>query len=133
MGPEKLDVAVYYIRGLDDLADMAASKHDQATISGLGLAEATCGALRGDVVEPGVAAVRRLADRHGGAQLFQKYWIGQTPMEAEVGGSAWRRRARDDRARRPPHDEYSSDRPYNQGLFHTGRGGGDQGDSSCSR
>ena len=32
MGPEKLDNAVYYIRGLYDLADMARSKHDGATV-----------------------------------------------------------------------------------------------------
>ncbi|MBO0786505.1 MAG: glycogen debranching protein, partial [Actinobacteria bacterium] len=31
MGPEKLDNAVYFIRGLYDLADMARSKHDTAT------------------------------------------------------------------------------------------------------
>ena len=31
MGPEKLDNTVYYIRGLYDLADLAQSKHDQAT------------------------------------------------------------------------------------------------------
>ena len=31
MGPEKLDNAVYFIRGLYDLADMARSKHDGAT------------------------------------------------------------------------------------------------------
>src|SRR4029079_9348747 len=32
MGPQKLDNAVYYIRGLYDLADMARSKHDRATV-----------------------------------------------------------------------------------------------------
>ena len=32
MGPEKLDNTVYYIRGLYDLADMARSKHDSATV-----------------------------------------------------------------------------------------------------
>src|SRR5205085_4804584 len=31
MGPEKLDNAVYFIRGLYDLADMARSRHDEAT------------------------------------------------------------------------------------------------------
>ena len=32
MGPEKLDNGVYYIRALLDLADMARSKHDDATV-----------------------------------------------------------------------------------------------------
>ena len=32
MGPEKLDNTVYFIRGLYDLADMANSKHDGATV-----------------------------------------------------------------------------------------------------
>ena len=32
MGPEKLDNGVYYIRSLLDLADMARSKHDDATV-----------------------------------------------------------------------------------------------------
>ena len=32
MGQEKLDVSVYAIRGLLDLADMAASKGDRATL-----------------------------------------------------------------------------------------------------
>ena len=31
MGPEKLDNAVYFIRGLYDLADMAKAKRDRAT------------------------------------------------------------------------------------------------------
>jgi hypothetical protein len=33
MGPEKLDNTVYFIRGLYDLADMANSKHDDATVA----------------------------------------------------------------------------------------------------
>ena len=78
MGPEKLDNAVYYIRGLYDLADMARSKHD------------------GDVFAWANNLARKLhqsfdetwwfetaADQYadslnepGNQQSFQKHWIG---------------------------------------------------------
>jgi hypothetical protein len=125
MGPEKLDVAVYYIRALDDLADMAASKHDRATerwASGIarGLKarfESTwcCG------------PDNQYSDsqNEAGKQLFQKYWIGQVPMEAEVDGAGLADADHGAAALAARHSgDYSSDRPYNRGLFHTGRDGG---------
>ena len=65
MGTEKLDNTVYTIRGLRDLADLAASKHDTATQAvGDDEGRRPRAALRHDVVErPGHAAVRRLAER----------------------------------------------------------------------
>ena len=56
MGEEKLDNAVYLIRGLYDLADMAAAKQrpDDRRGGRSGLADRLRGALRHDVVGRGV-------------------------------------------------------------------------------
>ena len=87
MGEEKLDNAVYTIRGLYDLADMARSKGDQAT------AEWATQKARG--------MQRRFESswwfgREGATQyadslrnpdnekVFQRHWIGATPMEVEL-------------------------------------------------
>jgi hypothetical protein len=86
MGQEKLDVAVYTIRGLLDLADMASAKGDRATA-----AWATAQAVQreskfeqawwygGDAK----SYADSLSDP-GNVKLFQRYWIGATPMEAEL-------------------------------------------------
>jgi hypothetical protein len=64
-----------------------------------------------------------------GTQNFQKHWIGQTPMEAqlfdgsELAGAAHGQTALAGRE----NSCYSGDRPGSQGLFHTGCGGGDNG------
>jgi hypothetical protein len=130
MGPEKLDVAVYYIRALDDLADMAAAKHDRAT-------EKWASDISSDLKSrfestwccgPDNQYADSLDANHG--KLFQKYWIGQTPMEAEVGGAGLADADHGDAALAGrENDTYSSDRgapdqQFNRGLFHTGRGGG---------
>ncbi len=134
MGPEKLDVAVYYIRGLYDLADMAASKHDRATYKWASGEASRLAKARFETTwwyAPAGQYADSLTDTD--APLFQKYWIGQTPMEAEVGRlRAWRRRT----TARPaldgsPHGRYSGDRPYNRGLFHTGRGGAPTATATC--
>ncbi len=67
MGEEKLDNTVYTIRGLRDLADLAASKGDTATRTlGHGQGRRPRGALRRGVVERlRHPAVRRLARRPG--------------------------------------------------------------------
>ena len=87
MGEEKLDNAVYTIRGLYDLADMARSKGDTAT------AEWATEKARG--------MQRRFEGswwfgRQGAMQyadslrnpdeekVFQRHWIGATPMEVEL-------------------------------------------------
>jgi hypothetical protein len=86
MGQEKLDVAVYTIRGLLDLADMASAKGDQATA-----AWANTQAIKreqkfeqtwwygGDAK----SYADSLSDP-GNVKLYQRYWIGVTPMEAEL-------------------------------------------------
>ncbi|HVD16283.1 MAG TPA: glycogen debranching protein [Actinomycetota bacterium] len=134
MGPEKLDNAVYFIRGLYDLADMARSKHDGATA-----AWATNLARQAQQRFDGTwwfEAAQQYADSlndPGNVQSFQKHWIGQTPMEAElrVKGETVPGLAPFDHGntalagRETPC--YSGERPFNRGLFHTGCGGGPEG------
>ena len=66
MGEEKLDVTTATIRGLYDLADLARSKGDAATLRVGAIARAPDGGgLRGVLVDAGGAAARRLARRPG--------------------------------------------------------------------
>ncbi len=66
MGPEKLDNAVYYIRGLFDLADMAKSKGDAATFSWATRPRAQAARrVREHLVGHVRSAVRGLAHRPG--------------------------------------------------------------------
>jgi hypothetical protein len=133
MGPEKLDNTVYFIRGLYDLADMARSKHDGATFAwAMNLAR--------DLQQRfdrtwWFQAAQQYADSLGAnnQQSFQKHWIGQTPMEAElringqtVPGLAPNGHGTTALAGRE-NECYSGERPLNRGLFHTGCGGGANG------
>jgi hypothetical protein len=136
MGVEKLDNAVYLIRGLFDLADMARAKGDSGTFAWakdharrlLDRFEATWW----------MPAERQYADSiddppAGGPNIQQqdRHWIGVTPMEAELTlgsketfpGLAIRANGTQALALRET-DCYSGFRPYNLGLFHTGCGGG---------
>jgi hypothetical protein len=134
MGPEKLDNAVYYIRGLLDLADMAKSKRDYGTVA---WTTRTARDLQRRFESTWWnAANNQYADSltDGNAQLFQKHWIGQVPMEAELAdGSSV---ASTDHGRTAlagrENSTYSGDRPFNRGLFHTGRGGGADGKGDLS-
>jgi hypothetical protein len=134
MGPEKLDNAVYFIRGLYDLADMARAKHDRATYA---WASNLAGQLRQRFDGTWwYQAAQQYADslnEPGNQQSFQKHWIGQTPMEAEL-----RVNGRTVPGLAPfPHgdtalagrenDCYSGEHPLNPGLYHTGCGGGPEG------
>jgi hypothetical protein len=134
MGPEKLDNGVYYMRGLYDLADMASSKHDRATARwARNLAnrlrrqfEATwwdkaAGQYADSLIDP------------GNKQSFQKHWIGQVPMEAQLTsgtrvtpGVASRSHGITALAGRE-NACFSGERPGSRGLFHTGCGGGSDG------
>jgi hypothetical protein len=86
MGEEKLDNAVYTIRGLRDLADMAASKGDTAI--------RTWATTRAEDLESRFeatwwygSAANQYADSlddPGDAKVFQRHWIGLTPIEAEL-------------------------------------------------
>jgi hypothetical protein len=134
MGPEKLDVAVYYIRGLYDLADMARAKHDGATFAwARNLARRLQQRFDGTWwFEPEQQYADSLNDP-GNVQSFQKHWIGQTPMESElrVGGRTVPGLApfdHGDTALAGREDPcYSGQHPLNPGLFHTGCGGGPEG------
>ena len=134
MGPEKLDNSVYYIRGLYDLASMAKAKHDGTTYAWANnLARQI--ADRFDTTW-WYAAASQYADSlvdPGNVQSFQKHWIGQTPMEAElqvngrtVPGLAPYAHGDTALAGRE-NDCYSGTAPLSTGLFHTGCGGGANG------
>jgi hypothetical protein len=130
MGEEKLDNTVYAIRGLRDLAAMAQSKGDSATQS---WAESHASAMETAFESAWwVAGVPQYADSlddPGDVKLMQRYWIGVTPMEAELyrGGEPVPGLAAADHANaaldvreRPCYgDDF--------GLFHTGASGCDNG------
>jgi glycogen debranching enzyme len=134
MGPEKLDNTVYFIRGLYDLADMARSKHDGATFAwAMNLARKAQERFdRTWWFESAQQYADSLNDP-GDVQSFQKHWIGQTPMEAElrVKGETVPGLApfgHGDTALAGREDPcYSGEHPLNPGLFHTGCGGGPTG------
>ncbi|GAA4717168.1 hypothetical protein GCM10025782_12830 [Pedococcus ginsenosidimutans] len=134
MGPEKLDNTVYYIRGLYDLADMAKSRHDGTTYAWANnLARQISSRFDSTWW---YAAASQYADSlvdPGDVQSFQKHWIGQTPMEAELqvngrtqAGLAPYAHGNAALAGRE-NDCYSGTAPLSTGLFHTGCGGGANG------
>jgi hypothetical protein len=134
MGPEKLDVAVYTIRGLLDLADLARSVRDGATRR---WAEARAEALLGRFESAWwMPEVPQHADSLGpnGEKIQQRHWIGVTPMEAEllvddVPRLGLARRAHGIPALRlREQDCYSDD----FGLFHTGAPGCDPAPDAAS-
>jgi hypothetical protein len=140
MGPEKLDNAVYYIRSLFDLADMARSKHDGATYAwATKLGRDLLGRFENTWWYPQAQQYADSLTDPGNQQSFQKHWIGQTPMDAELTlsdgttqpGIADRRHGSTALAGRET-SEYSGDRPGSRGLFHTGRGGGADGKGDLS-
>lgn len=91
MGEEKLDNTVYTIRGLRDLADLAASKGDTAVRS--------WASTRADNLQRRFEAAwwfgptaSQYADSidtpnngvNDNSKIFQRHWIGLTPVEAEL-------------------------------------------------
>ena len=134
MGPEKLDNTVYLIRGLYDLADMARSKHDGATAAwATNLARKLHQRFDGTWWYTAAEQYADSLNDPGDVQSFQKHWIGQTPMEAEltvdgraVPGLAPLAHGTTALAGRE-NDCYSGTPPFNPGLFHTGCGGGANG------
>jgi hypothetical protein len=86
MGQEKLDVAVYTIRGLLDLADLASAKGDRPTAA-WARAQAAQREQKFEQTWWYGGDARSYADSlsdPGNVKLFQRYWIGATPMEAEL-------------------------------------------------
>jgi len=134
MGEEKLDNAVYYIRGLYDYADMARSAGDAAAAED---AERLADDLAGRFEDAWwIEAEQQYADSlqdPGNVKINQKHWIGVDPMEVElfrdgafVPGLASRETGSRALATRE-NSCYSGERPGNRGLFHTGCGGGPTG------
>jgi hypothetical protein len=85
MGEEKLDNTVYTIRGLWDLADLADARGDRATRR---WAERHARDLQarfeGAWWVPAVRAYADSLDDPGDVPLYQRHWIGVTPMEVEL-------------------------------------------------
>ena len=134
MGPEKLDNAVYFIRGLYDLADMARAKHDGATYAwARNLARQLQQRFDGTWWYEAAQQYADSLNEPGNQQSFQKHWIGQTPMDAElrVNGQTVPGLAPfahgDTALAGRENDCYSGTPPFNPGLFHTGCGGGPEG------
>ncbi|QGN58986.1 glycogen debranching protein [Nostocoides sp. HKS02] len=134
MGQEKLDNTVYFIRGLYDLADMARSKRDGATYAwATNLARMLNQRFDGTWWYQAAQQYADSLNDPGNVQSFQKHWIGQTPMEAElrIAGQSVPGLAPFDHGtaalagREDPC--YSGTPPFNPGLFHTACGGGPEG------
>ena len=86
MGPEKLDNAVYTVRGMADLADMARFRGDAPTVAWAeGLLAQMRAAFEGDwwITDPGVT---QYADSRSEAdeKQLRRHWIGVTPMDVEL-------------------------------------------------
>ena len=134
MGQEKLDNAVYYIRGLYDYADMARSAGQAANADA---AEARADDLAARFEDAWwFEADQQYADsllNPGDVKVDQKHWIGSDPMEVELfrdgefvpGLAAYANGSRALAARET--GCYSGQRPFNRGLFHSGCGGGPTG------
>jgi hypothetical protein len=131
MGEEKLDNTVYTIRGLYDLADMAAAMGDRATRR-FALAHARALHSRFETAwwMASVPGYADSLDDPGDHQLYQRHWITVTPMEVELtrNGRAAPGLAAPDRAaaslavheRRPCYGD-------DLGMFHTASPGCDTG------
>jgi hypothetical protein len=135
MGPEKLDNTVYFIRGLYDLADMARAKHDGATFAwARNLARRLQQRFDSTWWFEAEEQYADSLNEPGNQQSFQKHWIGQTPMEAElrVSGQTVPGLAPfghgDTALAGRENPCFSGEHPLNPGLFHTGCGGGPTGE-----
>ena len=146
MGEEKLDVAVYTIRGLFDLADMARSKGDAETAE---WATDRARRLLGRFVEtwwiPEIPQHAGSIDApengtNDNERIYQRHWIGATPMSAEyvtedgiVPGIAESAHGDDALDLRETDcysgvgDDRDADQRRNEGLYHTGAPGCDEG------
>src|SRR5215218_5136694 len=87
MGEEKLDNTVYTLRGLHDLADMAQSKGDQATVD---WANEKIELMEAKFEEEwwfGREGATQYADslrNPDNEQVFQRHWSGVTPMDVDL-------------------------------------------------
>jgi hypothetical protein len=130
MGEEKLDNTVYTIRGLTDLADMAQAMGDGATERwAQHHAEDLEAAFEPAWWMGNVPGYADSLDDPGDHPLFQRHWIGVTPMEAELTGADGEPDpglARPDRAARTLAVRETHCYGDDFGLFHTGAAGCDK-------
>ncbi|SEP09156.1 hypothetical protein SAMN04487948_113125 [Halogranum amylolyticum] len=140
MGDEKLDVAVYTIRGLYDLAEMARSKGDGRTLS---WAQRKADQLRRTFEDawwiPEISQHAGSLTNPDESRVYQRHWIGVTPMEVEI-----RRNGQPHLGLTAPDnadaaldlrettcysgvgDDEEVDHRTNEGLYHTGAPGCDR-------
>ncbi|SCK56509.1 hypothetical protein [Streptomyces sp. WMMB 322] len=141
MGEEKIDNAVYTMRGYRDLADMARSKNDAKTA-----AWATERAERLEKKFEKTWWAGKDTDQYGdsledpdNSPLLQRHWIGVTPMDAEMvrPGEPTRPLASSEHGRTALNKREENCYSDELGLFHTGTGptsaeGGNKGPSCDS-
>src|SRR5215469_6625919 len=85
LGPDAVDVAVYTIRGLYDLADMATSKGDTATAQWADSnAAAMASKFSGAWWDPSIPQFADSLTDPVNSQNVQRFWTAVTPMEAEL-------------------------------------------------
>ena len=151
MGAEKLDVAVYTIRGLLDLAEMAHAQGDAATQhwadskaaqmtrafeQAWWLARAGTPSYADSLADPTVspddpsAALAPVEN----TQLYQRHWIGVTPMEAELWQAGYALPGLSIPAHANPALSLRETSCFSNpnGLFHTGTAGCDTSATSPS-
>ncbi|GAA4071454.1 MULTISPECIES: hypothetical protein [Actinomadura] len=146
MGVEKLDNTVYTIRGLRDLADMARAKNDTATARWADERAARMEKAFDRTWWKG-GDTRQYADSvddpddpaDDNTRLFQRHWIGVTPMDAQLvrPGQVTRPLAEDERAHTALAKREEPCYTGDNGLYHTGTGptsaeGGNKGPSCDS-
>src|SRR5215207_1404895 len=135
MGPEKLDNTVYTVRGLWDLADMAKGRNDAATAAwAIERAKAMQAKFEADWWMPEVPAY---ADSHDEANVKQlrRHWIGVTPMDVELRDDAnavVTGLAAYDNAVEALEVRHTQCYSNENGMFHTGEAGCDEGPPSPS-
>jgi hypothetical protein len=146
MGVEKLDNTVYTVRGLYDLADMARAEGDTATAN-WATAHGDDLTKRFDEAWWNGGDTHQFADSlddpnnpaNDNTKIFQRHWIGLTPLDAEL--------VREGRLTRPLATDAHANEVLDQrerpcytgdnGLYHTGTGptsadGGNKGPSCDS-
>jgi hypothetical protein len=144
MGAEKLDNTVYTIRGLRDLADMARAKGDAATDTWATDHAATLEKafdqawwFGGDTNQFADSLDDPADSSNDNTKIFQRHWIGVTPLDAELvrPGQVTRPLATNERGQAVLARREEPCYTGTNGLFHTGTGptsaeGGNKG-ASC--
>ncbi len=146
MGEEKLDNAVYTIRGLRDLADLARSKGDGETATWASERAAAMEAdfeqawwYGGDADQYADSLDEPADPANDNTKILQRHWIGVTPMDAELvrPDQVTRPLASDEHGRTALEQRQEDCYSGTYGLFHTGTGptsaeGGNPGPSCDS-